>query len=205
MAKGNKAAAEAMAGYVAEQWLARDAERAEAEAIRGGISETLALEAGRVGVEQPALPKAGPVLAKRDGIATLFKAGSLSVGEVQHATAFRMAFEAGQGGLKSCLGDLGSPGRTVRVTEVGADRSKAELQRAYLLARLGQFERVVRAVNGEAAWEVLKAVAGEGRSIRSLGDTGRAKAARLALLKGALGTVAAVLTRLPAHLANRAR
>ena len=73
-------------------------------------------------------------------------------------------------------------------------RSPAALQRAYLMGRLRGMEKGAT----EIELLVLRAVAGEGQTLRSLGTGGQAKAANRAALVSALARIEGGL-RITAH------
>lgn len=83
----------------------------------------------------------------------------------------------------------------------GWERSGAELQRAYLMARLGQMEAAAGAGRtGARRLRALRMVAGEGRCVRELARGGDARERLTAALVEALDTIAGLL-----GLANQGR
>ncbi|WP_029418058.1 hypothetical protein [Brevundimonas bacteroides] len=136
-------------------------------------------------------------ISSRDGLATLFETGKLSTSQYSALRSYRIAFEMAAADLRVAnLNPLGvSPSR--RFASGLAARSAAELQRAYVLARLRQIELAV-AGKGPRELRVLRAVAGEGRTIRSLGGSGNAREADTKALIRAAEAALDVLSK-PVH------
>lgn len=129
----------------------------------------------------------------RDGLLALHRSKTLTDTDLKAGLAFRLAYEGASRGIGSCLGRAGEGGGSSKVA--GLARSAAELQRAYLLARLNQMEL---AVGGELQdgreLHVLRLVAGEGRTMREVaGSSGHSRALATAALVRALECVARVL------------
>lgn len=167
---------------------------AEAEAEAQGKALTTT-ECGAIrsdyGVQRmsdPAAPAAYR-LKSRDGMTTMAEAGSLSSAELKGGLAYRLCWEAQAAGLKSALANAGSIGGGAALPVGFGPRDKAALHRAYLMARLGQMERALT----PRQLIVVRAVAGEGQSIRSLGGGGKARATNAELLKAGLSAISALL------------
>lgn len=127
----------------------------------------------------------------RDGLAGLARKGNLTNTELSAALAYRFLFEqAGKGaGLGSQLEDRP---KSIRSSSHGA--VAAGLLRAYVGVRLTAIETaVMQADRSGRSLSVLRAVAGEGRTIRSLGGGGRARDAHTQTLASALRVVHAQL------------
>lgn len=129
----------------------------------------------------------------RDGLVALHKTKTLTDAEAKAGLAFRLAYQAATQGLGSCLGRAGEGGGSR--TMAGLARSAAELQRAYLLARLNQMERAVAAVLVDGReMHALRMIAGEGHTVREVaGSSGFARAATTAALVRALEAIASEL------------
>lgn len=129
----------------------------------------------------------------RDGIALLHKSKTLTDVDAKAALAFRLAYTAAVKGLGSCLGRAGEGGGSRKMA--GLARSAAELQRAYLMARLNQMERAVGDILQDGReLHVLRMVAGEGQTIREVaGSSGYARAQTTAALVRALEAIAKTL------------
>lgn len=175
-------------------------ERAEAEtaaiaSARGeqfGAVSTADLE-GRVAGDLSFKPIR---ISSRDGLATLFEAGKLTNSQYGALRVYRIAFETASAGLR--VANLNPSGAAASRQASGlAARSAAELQRAYVLARLRQIELAVSG-KGERELRVLRAVAGEGRTIRSLGGSGNAREADTKALVRAADAAIDVLSK-PVH------
>lgn len=156
-------------------------------------AETLALAEARgeeVGVVEADAPKAIQI-SSRDGLASLRKSGKISAHQFGAGRAYRTAYELAAAGLR--IATINPSGvHAGRSAPVGFHRSAAELQRAYLLGRLEQIEIAVRAI-GERELTVLRKVAGEGHTIRSLGRSGNAREADAQALVRALEAAVRVL------------
>lgn len=116
----------------------------------------------------------------RDGLALLARTKALTEAQVNVAMSYRYLYEqAGAGaGLGSQLEDK------PRAVRASTDNLVAgALHRAYVGVRLTDMERaVMRADRTGRAITVLRAVAGDGRTLRSLGNGGNVKAANKAAL-----------------------
>ena len=148
-----------------------------------------AAAAQAAGAEVVQFNDAGAMRIKgRDGIASLLDAGSLTQNQLQAATAYRFCLEFTSKGLKSALDQRG-PSSTVLAD---LSRSHAELQRAYLMARLRGMEMAVARIMGGDARElsVLRLVAGEGQTINGISRGGHARKLNLDALRRALDAVA---------------
>lgn len=136
-------------------------------------------------------------ISSRDGLATLFEARTISAHQYGAGRAYRVAFEAASAGLK-----ISNPSPAARVFRssdpLTHHRDAGELQRAYVLARLRQIELAVSGL-GSRELQVLRFVAGEGRTIRELGGGGRAREKNTAALRRALEAAVGVLAT-PVHL-----
>lgn len=130
-------------------------------------------------------------IKSRDGLFSLVESGALNRTEDQVARAYRLLFEhAGKGaGLGSQLEDRP---RTVRDSSHSA--VAAGLYRAYVGVRLTGVETAVASADRTGrALSVLRAVAGEGRTIRSLGGGGNTRDANQRALHLALRVALAAL------------
>ncbi len=182
-------------------------EKAEARAIAAGVQAELA--ADLVSVVRAAEERgevvgyfndAGArIVLGRDGLAQLVRAGSLSEPEARAGLAYRRAYEQPTAALRSALGRAGEG----RGGELG---DKLALQRAFLFAKLAQIERqVLDDQENGMELSVLRLVAGEAVSIRSLASGGKPRTRHVETLQRALGSVIIALnTPLPKRdLANR--
>lgn len=163
----------------------------EAEARHGGAVE--------------AFNDAGAVrLCSRDGLAHLFRLGRIGAGELAAGMAYRAAYEVRARDLRSQLaGGVGG----------GSDHEQfvaTRMVRAQSACQCHDIEAAVLAVGapglmgmsrgspyqrGVGDLAVLRAVAGEGRAISSLGSGGSMAALNLAALKRALEVAAQVIAR----------
>lgn len=138
-----------------------------------------------------------PVLriSSRDGLATLFEAASITPLQYKAGRAFRVLYEMAGAGLKVATFEGGGGGGRSCSAKFNPKRSPRELQRALALGRLAKIEASISPVTGSPNREliVLRWVAGEGRTLRSLTSGGRAFQANSAALKTALDTAAGVL------------
>jgi hypothetical protein len=156
--------------------------RAEALALAQRLEETARLELARGGdVER----EAGRMrLTSRDGLQTLYERGGLERPEYEAGLMYRRAFEALSAGPRSNLNRDFSTG--VRgFSEAGAG-GFAEL-RAVRAEQLARWEDL--AGTGRQLW-VLRLVAGQGRTINSLGSGGSARLANTRALTEALRAIA---------------
>lgn len=163
--------------------------RAELHALTASIHQTAELAEQR-GEDVERTP-GRVVIQSRDGLASLLKSQALTADQVRAAQAYRMCAEIAAAGLKSQLAERSGSPRQVRDLE----RSRAELHRAYLMARLAQFERAVARIGGRDRREltVLQLVAGEGHTINSLGASGGARDVNTKALRRALDAILAVM------------
>jgi len=143
-------------------------------------------------------------IRNRDGLASLHASGALDDAAFNAGLAYRYCHEQASKGLKSGLANAGMVGGG---KDYGRDpalgRDKAELHRAYVMARLGQMERAVAKLAKDGnPLIVLRLVAGEGHTINSISANRQRRQNLTDDLRLAL---AAVATLLPARgLANRA-
>lgn len=104
-------------------------------------------------------------VSSRDGLATLYESGALTRDQYRAGRAYRLCFEIAAAGLK--IANLNGAGGGQPAAAWG--RSAAELRRAYLTVRLIGLDRAVGGDRrGERRLKVLRAVAGEGRTLREL-------------------------------------
>jgi len=129
----------------------------------------------------------------RDGLVALHKSRTLTDAEAKAGLAFRLAYCAATPTLGSSLGRAGEGGGGGRIA--GLARSAAELQRAYLLARLNQMERAVAAAMEDGReLHALRMIAGEGQTVREVaGSSGYARAKTTAALVRGLEAIAGAL------------
>jgi hypothetical protein len=156
--------------------------RAEALALSQRLDETVRLEQARGGeVERDG----GRLrLLSRDGLQTLRERGGLEGPEYEAGLMYRRCFETLSAGPRSNLNrDFLSGVRGV--AESGAD-GFAEL-RALRAEQLARWEAL--AGTGRQLW-VLRLVAGQGRTINSLGSGGSARLANTRALVEVLAAVA---------------
>jgi len=158
----------------------------EAE-LRGGITETVALERARGGeVEEGS----GPIrMVDRDGLhALLGVKDGLTTEQYDAGMAFREGWEV-RSPLGSAMGQesSGAPHDNDKFV-------RGALTRAKKLQRLGTIERevAVRCLKEPASLQMLRAVAGDGKNLRVFG-AGRAFYRHLAALKRALDVAAEVV------------
>ncbi|MBW8815580.1 MAG: hypothetical protein JF588_19335 [Caulobacterales bacterium] len=128
----------------------------------------------------------------RDGLETLLDSGAITEVQARAGLAYRLCFEAVPRGLGSCLGRAGEGGGGMALGSLV--RSPAELKRAYLVQRLGQLERAVRAEHGEGEVTALRAIAGECRTVlHYVGRSGHARLQATQALGRALDVIAQLL------------
>lgn len=122
----------------------------------------------------------------RDGLAMLLDAGSITDAEARTGVAYRYCYEASASALRSGLGTAGE-GR-------GGKGGAADLHHLYVVARLAQMERAVAAaaIDGQETI-ILRLVAGECRSIRSIASGGHARTLAVQALRRALAAASKVL------------
>jgi len=143
----------------------------------------------------------------RDGLASLQEGGAITEDEAKAGMAYRLLFEeAGKGaGLGSQLEDRP---KSIRSSTHGAVAHG--LFRAYVGVRLTGIETAVSNADASGrALAALRAVAGEGRTVRSLGQGGDVKKKNLAALRLALRVARAAIAgngglKPKRHLANQA-
>lgn len=134
----------------------------------------------------------------RDGVAYLARKGALTATDVSTAMTYRFLFEnAGKGaGLGSQLED--KP-KAIRSTSHGV--VAAGLFRAYIGVHLTRIDQAVMASDRSGKrLHFVRAVAGEGSTLRSLGKVGRAARAAVAELREGLSVVAQELHDVKRHL-----
>lgn len=156
--------------------------RVEAAALADRMAETDALDQlrGGEGLDRPA---SGPaMLRSHDGLASLSRAGTITANQAKAGLVYRAQFEAAHAGLKSGLGAVD------QIRSGVADGHASALQRALAMAEVGRLERRVVAL-GDRELHVLRAVAGEGHTIRALGGGGKARQANTDALVRALEAV----------------
>lgn len=166
------------------------------EAARQAVlTEVRAREALRgAGPKDVTFDAAGYIRASnRDGVGLLYRTKTLSEAQTKAALAFRMAYVASKASLRSCLGKAGEGGGGGKLG--GLVRSAADLQRAYLMARLNQMERAVGEVMVDGReLHALRMIAGEGQTVREVaGASGHARAATVAALVRSLDAIAKAL------------
>jgi len=133
-------------------------------------------------------------MRSRDGLTSARETGVITPAQHKAGMAYRLCFEAQAGGLKSALANAGMIGGGGSHGEALAQRRTGALQQAYMMGRLRGMEK--GATDRELM--VLRAVAGEGRTIRSLGDGGNVKRANVAALVSVLSRIEGGL-RIRAH------
>jgi hypothetical protein len=156
--------------------------RAEALALAQRLDETARLELARGGTVER---EGGRLrLTSRDGLQTLKERGGLEPPEYEAGLIYRRCFEALSAGPRSNLNrDFASGVRGF--SEAGAD-GFAEL-RALRAEQLARWEAL--AGTGRQLW-VLRLVAGQGRTINSLGAGGSARLANTKALTEVLRAIA---------------
>jgi hypothetical protein len=156
--------------------------RAEALALTQRLDETARLEIARGGdVER----EGGRLrLTSRDGLQTLYERGGLERPEYEAGLIYRRCFEALSAGPRSNLNRDFSTG-VLGFSEAGAD-GFAEL-RAVRAEQLARWEAL--AGTGRRLW-VLRLVAGQGRTVNSLGSGGSARLANTKALVDVLRAIA---------------
>lgn len=125
----------------------------------------------------------------RDGLASLFESGRVSLRQYNAGRSYRIRYEAVSHGLRSCLGSGG--GGSMGALDISEAHSRlATWERQRVAAELA----VVRRIRDEpTALRLLRHVAGEGHSITSAVGSGRANQAGIDILKRALDVCLAVL------------
>jgi hypothetical protein len=156
--------------------------RAEALALAQRLDETASLELARGGEVE----RTGGRLriTSRDGLQTLYERGGLGRPEYEAGLIYRRCFETLSSGPRSTLNrDFGASARGF--SETGAD-GFAEL-RTLRAEQLARWESL--AGTGRRLW-VLRLVAGQGRTISSLGSGGSARLANTRALVEVLQAIA---------------
>jgi hypothetical protein len=127
----------------------------------------------------------------RDGLASLLEAKAITEEEAKIGLAYRMLFE--ECGPGSGLGSqLEERPRAIRASTHGVVAHG--LLKAYAGVRLTGVDRAVQHADASGrALAILRAVAGEGRTIRSLGGGGNTRDANLEALKRGLRVALAAL------------
>ncbi|MDP2214757.1 hypothetical protein [Phenylobacterium sp.] len=205
IARANRARTASWAALAQMRERSLHAEKLRREQIDAFWAEQAAMETAGLAqgrgeeIGQVREPEAARALriSSRDGLATLFEARTISAHQYGAGRAYRVAFEAASAGLK-----ISNPSPAARVFRssdpLTHHRDAGELQRAYVLARLRQIELAVSGL-GSRELQVLRSVAGEGRTIRELGGGGRAREKNTAALRRALEAAVGVLAT-PVHL-----
>lgn len=156
--------------------------RAEALALTQRLDETAALERARGGEVERSEGRMR--IPSRDGLQTLRERGGLEGPDYEAGLMYRRCFETLSAGPRSNLNRDFMTG--VRgFGESGAD-GFAEL-RALRAEQLARWEAL--AGTGRQLW-VLRLVAGQGRTINSLGSSGSARLANTRALVEVLGAIA---------------
>jgi len=164
------------------------ARRIEDRALAASIAQQVALEAARFGEPVDQVERSGAIrLKSRDGLKTLHVSGGLTDAQLLAGQAYRQCYEAQGAGLRGArYGDEPKGGK--------GNAAAAELQRAYLLARLAQFDRAICAACPKGhALLIVRQVAGEGAPLTSRSDSGAARRSKLAGLIKGLTAIAAAL------------
>jgi hypothetical protein len=134
-------------------------------------------------------------ISSRDGLATLFESGSLTVIQYKAGRAYRPLYERAGEGLRIANMEGGgarrSPGEGFNPR-----RTPRELSRASDMRQLSAVDTAVcpTGAGPNRALIVLRWVAGDGRTLSSLTSGGNAKRANLAALRAALDVAAKVLS-----------
>lgn len=205
-----RAKASRMRSAVGDALIARaDARRADLR-----LAQTVELDAAREGepADQVLEAKRGQGLKRlrtRDGLKLLHERGAFAPKDAEGKARRDMAarieadrllnvglryrdrFELAQSSLKSCLDMSEAPRRSVTLwTQATAARRRAALANQVRVLDIAVVTRL-----GPEALEVLRMVAGEARTIRSLSASSRQREALGALLPKALGIVGDILSR----------
>ena len=186
---------EAQQALLAQAALAQDAKAGLAVGQHGPVDLRARVSAEfEVGFTRDvALPGVPYRAGGRDGLVALHKSKTLTDAEAKAGLAFRLAYCAATTTLGSSLGRAGEGAGGGRIA--GLARSAAELQRAYLLARLNQMERAVAAAMQDGReLHALRMIAGEGQTVREVaGSSGYARAKTTAALVRGLEAIAEAL------------
>ena len=165
------------------------------------LAETAALEAGREGEAEVVEKRRGQTqvrLRTRDGLKLMHERGGLTPKDgrddarraADHLLSvglrYRDRYERAQSSLKSCLNV--SDGARVQLTLW--ETARLSQRRAALANQVRQLDIAVGVKLGADAVHVLRAVAGEARTIRSLASGGKRRDRLAGLLVAALGIVA---------------
>lgn len=164
------------------------------------LAETAALEAAREGEAEVVEKRRGQTqvrLRTRDGLKLLHERGGLTpkVGRggrweadrlLSVGLRYRDRYERAQSSLKSCLNV--SDGARVQLTLW--ETARLSQRRAALANQVRELDIAVGVKLGADAVQVLRAVAGEARTIRSLASGGKRRDRLAGLLTAALGIVA---------------
>lgn len=156
--------------------------RVEAAALADRMAETDALDQlrGGDGLDRPA---SGPaMLRSHDGLASLSRAGTITANQAKAGLVYRAQFEAAHAGLKSGLGAVD------QIRSGVADGHASALQRALAMANVTRMDAKVAAI-GARELRVLRAIAGEGQTLRALGDGSDSKRLNREALARALDAV----------------
>tara|TARA_R110002124_G_scaffold173690_5_gene341340 strand:- start:6911 stop:7675 length:765 start_codon:yes stop_codon:yes gene_type:complete len=128
----------------------------------------------------------------RDGLVSLNTAGRIGDDLLQAGLAYRQCMEVAASGLRSGLANPEGGGRTM--VAGFALPGAAALHRSYVMARLAQMDRAVAAITVDGREvQMLRMIAGEGRTLTSIASGGNAQVAALKALIAALTAVARVL------------
>lgn len=164
------------------------------------LAETAALEAGREGEAEVVEKRRGQTqvrLRTRDGLKLLHERGGLTPKDgkggrweadrlLSVGLRYRDRYERAQSSLKSCLNV--SDGARVQLTLW--ETARLSQRRAALANQVRELDIAVGVKLGGDAVQVLRAVAGEARTIRSLASGGKRRDRLAGLLTAALGIVA---------------
>lgn len=164
------------------------------------LAETAALEAAREGEAEVVEKRRGQTqvrLRTRDGLKLLHERGGLTPKDgrggrweadrlLSVGLRYRDRYERAQSSLKSCLNV--SDGARVQLTLW--ETARLSQRRAALANQVRELDIAVGVKLGAEAVQVLRAVAGEARTIRSLASGGKRRDRLAGLLTAALGIVA---------------
>lgn len=159
----------------------------ELEAAREGEAEVIEKRRGQKGVR----------IRTRDGLKLAHERGTFGKRQTEAdrllavGLRYRDRYEAAQASVKSCL-DVADGVRVARTIWIEAGAAQRRAARANLVRRL---DVAVVTTLGPEALDVLRKVAGEARTVRSLASGARRRETLGRLLVGALGVVADVLER----------
>lgn len=157
-------------------------QRAHALTIARGLDETAKLETGR---GNPVKRDGGRLrIPSRDGLRTLLESGALEVPEYEAGLAYRRCYEALSGALPCSNGEGGAGGADSHI-ELRAIRA----EQLTLWEGRKSRDRQLWTLTGRQVW-VLRLVAGQARTILSLGSSGSAKRMNTLALVEALTLIA---------------